>query len=151
MSLASIPFLVSIIAGVRAILRSIWDAARQRAHTIWVWFGILVPWITTWLVNLRGWRLAVVIALATLFATAIRIVVSYSLSLWQVSDIIGWAFDQFDFVGWLIWDGPLQLKVAWARFWDLLSIWVSLTVMKAGLSKLSWWREVARGLVSPGQ
>lgn len=149
MSLASVPFLISIIAGVRAILRSIWDAAKQRAHTIWVWFGIIVPWVLKWLVNLRGWRLTVVVGLALLFAAAVRVVVQFTLSTWQVADLIGWAFEQFDFVGWLIWDGPLQLKVAWGRFWDLLSIWVSLTVMKLGLSKLSWWRVVARGLVNP--
>lgn len=151
MGLAAIPWLVAIIAGIKEILRAIWDAAKARAHTFAVWFGIIVPWILTWLSNLRGWRVAVVIAFATIVAVAIRIIVNFSLSLWQFSDKAAWAFQQFGFVGWLIWDGPLQLSVAWDRFWDLLSIWVSLAVMKLGLSKLSWWREVARGLVSPGQ
>lgn len=150
MSLASVPFLISIIAGVRAILRSIWDAAKRRAHTIWVWFGIIVPWVTKWLINLRGWRLAVVGALFVLFVAVIRLVIGFSISFWNFEDKAAWAFAQFDFVGWLIWDGPLQLKVAWARFWDLFSIWVSLVVLKLGLSKLSWWRYVAQSLVSPG-
>lgn len=131
MGLESIPFLTAIISSIGAVIKAIWDFAKQRVILLGVFFvklaGLLWDFVSSWVT----YKYALFVALAVLFATTVSAFIQTVSVLWPLfADIKdGWqaVLDVMPGFAWLVWndDGFFRLSKGLRGLVPIFIGWIS--------------------------
>ena len=138
MGFESVPFLISIISSIGAVLRAIWEFAKQRVLMIATFLGIIVPWIVKFVVKWFSWKYLLWGAIALLVGQAVGAAMGVVREIPRLQAIYQDFITMFPGVGWFIWEGPLQLGVLLDGIPGMIRVWVATSVACFVVAKVKW-------------
>lgn len=141
MSVASIPFLVTIISAIGSVLKAIWDIAAKAASRSAFYIGVIVPTILRWFLTARGFTFALCVFLGVQTAAVLRIAFRLTQDVLHHSGSFAFFNAHFKWAYWMMWEGPFNLKHLYqSTIPDILGVWVSIVGIKYLFRKVAWIR-----------
>ena len=138
MGFAAIPFLISILSAVWAVIRTIWEIAKQRAVMIITFVGLIFPWIVKFVIRWFSWRYVLWAAIALLVGQAVSAAFNVLRELPRIQAIYNDFMEMFPGVGWFLWEGPMQLHVLLDGIPGMITTWVACEVGCFVVRKVKW-------------
>lgn len=135
-----VAILTSILSALGLVAKNVWTFAKAKVLLAWGVAKLLGPTIVSAWVKHRLVRLALI--LATCYAIqrvvsdliqAVVVGVGTGMSLKSIIESSEW-------MGWLVWSGPLKFGVLWDQLLQCVSLWVSLRIMAYGVTRVQWFQ-----------
>ena len=144
MGLASVPILVAIFGVVQSIVRVIWDTCAKAASRAAFYFTLILPYVLRWFIKSRVFMLAVVVALGLAFVAAFRTAFATFNNTISMSNQFQTMFNQFKWMSYILWDGPLNLREMYRRIPDIIGTWASLCTLRFLFVRMRWYLKLAQ-------
>lgn len=144
MSVASVPFLVTIISALGTMLKAIWEIAARAATRAALLFGTVVPMVLRWFLTFRGFTLALCVFLGIQVAAVMRLAFRLTQDVLQASGSLAFLNAHFKWMFFIFWDGPMNVKHLYSVCVpDILGVWAGICAVKLAFRKVAWIKFLA--------
>jgi len=150
MGFESIPFLITIISGIGAVAKAVWDFVKTRAVVAATILATVFPWIIRQIVKYFSWKYVLWAAIAVLVGQAVMAGLSLASNIPTVNAVLTELNDLFPGISWYLFDGPMQLRVLLDGIPSMLSAWVACVVACFVVRKVKWAVQIGLSNVLKG-
>lgn len=134
-----ITLLTAILAALVNFGKSAWSFIKAKALLLWAFGGMILPKIFELFRWYRLVRLATLAAVFYAVYTVVHDVINGLVVLVELDVTVTELISQAGWAGWLLWDGPMQIKVLVQQFISCVAFLQSLLVCAFMLTRIEWF------------
>lgn len=132
--------LLSILSVLGTAAKATWSFVKAKALLVWTFVFVVIPNVIKMITALRALKFAAILFMYYALYDVVRTAVQTAIVAVNLDKGISWLISSAGWAGWMIWDGPLQMRILWAQFISAFSLYLSLEFVKFTFTRVEYWQ-----------